>query len=699
MTTSSLRLTTGRATGPFSPKWSARVALALAIAVTGLPALLAAPRAVGRYHFARLQSSAKSEDRQLERLRQVVQAKLDELRAGAEFPGATVGFALPDGRSASASTGLSDVENKLPLSPTDRMLAGSIGKTYVAAVLLQLVDEKRLTLDDKIGRWFGREPWFTRLPNASDITVRMLMNHTSGIPEHVVSPPFTAALKSSPDKVWKPEELIAFVFDSKPLFPAGQGWSYADTNYIVVGMIIERITKKSLYGEVDRRILKPLKLERTIPSDRRTIPGLITGYSRPNSPFGFEGRVIIDGKMIINPQMEWTGGGFASTAEDLARWAKALYEGRVMSKSSLAQMLQGVEAKTGRGDKYGLGVQVRQSEFGVSYGHGGWFPGYLSEMEYFPEHRVAVAIQFNTDAGRTLKKGLRAYIADFARIIIDNRESGTVSRSLDPHAALISMVATERRFAAASVEKNTREAFLAFIADDGILFRPHAVAGKRYLTENARTQGLLTWRPLVAEIAASGEMGYTTGSAEYRPERSTTVTPVWHGHFVTIWKKQPDQTWKFAIDTGISNPRPPVEAPEWQPPAVKSNLTAKRVDVRAERDRLIEMDRQLAKTAAESGAQAAFLAYADDAIRFYRNDNLPAVGKESMRAMLAGEKTALNYRPEGGEVSLAGDLGYTYGSSEARPADTKKYANYLRIWKRGPGGQWRVILDVSTPQE
>jgi D-alanyl-D-alanine carboxypeptidase len=128
--------------------------------------------------------------------------------------------------------------------------------------------------------------------------------------------------------------------------------------------------------------------------------------------------VITGGKFIINPQMEWTGGGLNSTTEDLARWAKALYEGRVLKRSSLEAMLAGVEAKTGRGDKYGLGVQIRQSEWGVSYGHGGWFPGYLSEMEYFPEHKVAIAVQFNTDFGRRIKKGLRQYIADFARLVL-----------------------------------------------------------------------------------------------------------------------------------------------------------------------------------------------------------------------------------------------------------------------------------------
>jgi D-alanyl-D-alanine carboxypeptidase len=139
-----------------------------------------------------------------------------------------------------------------------------------------------------------------------------------------------------------------------------------------------------------------------------------------NSPFGFEGRVIRDGRFIINPQFEWAGGGYASTAEELARWAKALYEGKIFKQSMLAEMLKAVPARTGRGDQYGLGVQVRQSGWGVSYGHGGWFPGYLSEMEYFPEHRVAIAIQVNTDDRRRLKKGLRAYIADAARIVMGN---------------------------------------------------------------------------------------------------------------------------------------------------------------------------------------------------------------------------------------------------------------------------------------
>jgi len=360
----------------------------------------------------------KSDD--LAKLRASVQAKLDDLHANAGFPGATVAFILSDGRYAAVSTGLADVENRVPLSPGNRMLAGSIGKTFVAAVVMQLAQEGKINIDDKLSTWLGNEAWFSRLPNADRVTLRNLMNHASGIQEYFTQKNFPAALREKPDKIWRPEELVDFVLDLKPLFPAGKGFSYADTNYILVGMVVERVTKRTLYTEVEQRILKPLKLTETIPSNSRTIPGLITGYSLPNSPFGFSGRTIIDGRFVINPQFEWAGGGFASTPLGLARWAKALYEGKAFGKPWLDQMLDGVEAKEGRGavGKYGFAVQIRQSGWGPIYGHGGWFPGYLSEMEYFPKYKVAIAIQTNTDDSRMLKKGLAAYVADMAHIIL-----------------------------------------------------------------------------------------------------------------------------------------------------------------------------------------------------------------------------------------------------------------------------------------
>jgi D-alanyl-D-alanine carboxypeptidase len=282
-------------------------------------------------------------------------------------------------------------------------LAGSIGKTHFAAVMMNLIHEHKLDLDQKISTWIGSEAWFNRLPNAKDITLRMLMNHTSGIPEHAEAPDFVKALLKDPDRTWTPVELLSFTFNKPPLFPAGTDWSYADTNFILAAYIAEKVSGQRMYDLIQQEILTPLQLHQTSPSTSRILPGLVPGYSMTNSPFGFEGRNIIGGKFVLNPQFEWAGGGFISTSGDLARWAKLLYEGKAFAPDMLPVMESSVPAKTGPGERYGLGVQVRQTDFGVSYGHGGWFPGYLSEMEYFPKYRVAIAIQLNTDDFRKMK--------------------------------------------------------------------------------------------------------------------------------------------------------------------------------------------------------------------------------------------------------------------------------------------------------
>jgi D-alanyl-D-alanine carboxypeptidase len=358
--------------------------------------------------------------KQAERLKAELQRKLDELHAAGRFPGATAGIALADGRTFGLAVGLSNVEAGTPMKPSDLMLQGSVGKTYVAAVALQLVHEKRLRLDDKIERYLGSEKWFARLPNAREITVRMLMNHTSGLVRYEFKEQFTKDLTANPDKRWRPEELVAYILDSAPPFAAGQGWEYSDTNYIVLGMIIERVTKSRYYEQVTQRVLRPLKLTRTLPSDSRVIPGLIQGYAGANNPFGGTDAMIVRGRFAINPQFEWCGGGMASTTEDLARWAKALYEGRAFDPSLLRHMLDGVPAKLGPEAKYGLGVIIRPTALGISYGHSGFFPGYITEMIYFPEHKFAVAVQVNTSAPRATGKPLSLFISDLAAIITNH---------------------------------------------------------------------------------------------------------------------------------------------------------------------------------------------------------------------------------------------------------------------------------------
>lgn len=356
-------------------------------------------------------------------LQQKLQHKLNEFHAAGKFPGATAGFALPDGKSFALAVGSSSIEPKVTMTPGHLLLQGSVGKTYVAAVALQLVHEKKLGLDDKIEKYLGKEKWFSRLPNSSEITVRMLMNHTSGLVRYEFKEQFTKDLTATGDRVWKPEELISYILDTKPPFAAGQGWDYSDTNYIVLGMIIEKITDNTYYRELSRRILRPFKLTQTVPTDRPTIPGLSQGYAGKDNPFGGSDAMLSEGKMIINPQFEWTGGGIASTASDLARWASLLYAGKIFERSLLNMMLEGVPARLGPEAKYGLGVIIRPTPLGVSYGHSGFFPGYIAEVMYFPELKTAVAVQVNTSVPRATPKPLRVFITELAQVIAEQQKT------------------------------------------------------------------------------------------------------------------------------------------------------------------------------------------------------------------------------------------------------------------------------------
>ena len=340
-------------------------------------------------------------------LKKELQAKLEEWHKAGKFPGATLGVVLANGESFGLSVGYSDRDAKTPMKPTDRMLAGSTGKTFAAATALQLVKEGKIGLDDKIEKYLGKEPWFSRVANAKDITVRMLMNHTSGLVRYEFKKEFTDFLTANPYKVWTPEDRLAYLFDAPAPFEAGKGWDYSDTNYIVLGMIIERVTGKKFYDEARNRFIKTFKLKGTIAQEGPVMPGVVQGYAGPSNPFGGKDAMIENGRFVVNPQLEWTGGGWASTSQDLARWAKLYFEGKAFDNALMPQVLDGVAAPMlGRETKYGLCVIIRKTAAGTTYGHSGFFPGYLTDMMYFPEQKIAIAVQVNTSVGQSLGKPL-----------------------------------------------------------------------------------------------------------------------------------------------------------------------------------------------------------------------------------------------------------------------------------------------------
>lgn len=356
-------------------------------------------------------------------LRGALQSRLAALHAAGDFPGATAAVSLPDGSTVAIAVGESDSARHVPMVPGDRMLVGSTGKTFFAAVALQLAAEGSLDLDAPVSAYLGDREWFGKIPNAASISVRHLMNHSSGVMRYEFKPAFVEQLSANPDRRWEPAELVAYVLDEPARFAAGQGWDYSDTNYILLGMILEGTTGHDLYDEVEARLLEPLGLFGTVPSDSRNIPGLVQGYAGPDNPFTGTDQVIgADGRFVINPQFEWAGGGFASTSVDLARWAAALYGGEVLDDKWLAQMLDGVPARLGPGARYGLGVIIRQTPLGQTLGHSGFFPGYLTEMAYFVDHRIAVAAQVNTSVPQSLGVRLDEIVNELARVAIGELE-------------------------------------------------------------------------------------------------------------------------------------------------------------------------------------------------------------------------------------------------------------------------------------
>lgn len=340
-----------------------------------------------------------------DQLKTILQQKIDSVRQAVDIPSMAFSCILPSGEQITVSSGM---------KPEQRMLAGSTGKTFFASLALKLVKEGKLSLDEKVSHYLGKEPWYPNVQNAETITVRMLMNHTTGIDEYYELGNFMETLISNPDKQWTPEECISYTFGRPPLFAAGTDWGYADTNYLILGLVVQSITKKEAYKQIDEYFIKPNKLTATEPSVKRDLKDLVTGVSGPQTPFKVTGPVLVDGKMLINPQMEWAGGGYISNTIDLARWARIYYDGAALSDEIRKQQRAGVPAKTGKNHQYGLGMQIRPSALGISYGHGGWFPGYLTEMDYFPDKNISVAVQLSTDDFQKIKRAPRFYEMFFA---------------------------------------------------------------------------------------------------------------------------------------------------------------------------------------------------------------------------------------------------------------------------------------------
>lgn len=251
-----------------------------------------------------------------------------------------------------------------------------------------------------------------------------------------------------------------------------------------------------------------------------------------------------------------------------------------------------------------------------------------------------------------------------------------------------SLAAAEAAFAAHSVRENMRPAFLANFADDGVFVRSGWVNSNAYLATRKDPPIVLDWRPAYVEVAASGELGLSTGPTKVTSVEKPNDAPG-YGQYVSVWRRRPGEPWKVEVDLGITHPQPAL----WDQPLVAVSTGARGMMGSASGLRVAEA--QFSRESASLGERSAYAALGSELLRFYRAGAAPSLGRD--RALAAGAMTErrLVWNAERIEVAFSGDLGYARGSFASAEAPSKPLGYYLRVW-RHEAGRWRVALDVTN---
>jgi ketosteroid isomerase-like protein len=265
---------------------------------------------------------------------------------------------------------------------------------------------------------------------------------------------------------------------------------------------------------------------------------------------------------------------------------------------------------------------------------------------------------------------------------------------VDLEKAVGSLIAAEKAYAKLAGEKGFREASVSVFADDAVIFTPNAVNGKKFWQET-KEDPLISWRPIFAAIARSGELGYTTGPSEHRNKRSDEK-PEAFGHFVSIWRKDDRGTWKGVVDVGVNHPQPPAPGGEIVTYVAKSSVA----HPETARAALERVQTDFAESLKKDEGDAILDAASED-IRVYRRGLLPAVEKSPAKKMLAAEHAKTSRTPLGAGTSTATDLAYEYGEYRSDHGRANEHGIYLCIWRLDLDGAWKLALDLqkSAPPE
>lgn len=312
----------------------------------------------------------------------------------------------------------------VPITTDTVFHGGSTGKNFTAALVLQLVEEGLLNLDDPVSLWLPRYPHVD-----GNITIRQLLSHTSGIFQINEHPDFFDTVFGELGRVWTPEETL-HTFVLEPYYPPGEGFHYANTNYILLGLIVEAATGSDVATELHSRFLEPLELSRTFVVSTEPVPEpaahgwLNLSHYMPayDVDDGFDEYIMSEQQALQS--VEWMAGEIASTPSDMVRWINALYhEKSVLNQESLDEMLdfrpvEGSPIVKG----YGLGAyQTHPEPFdGIKmYGHGGNLWAYKAGNLHVPDYGISISLMYNWDDDEAM-----LVLAELLQLVIGNGTNG-----------------------------------------------------------------------------------------------------------------------------------------------------------------------------------------------------------------------------------------------------------------------------------
>jgi len=315
-----------------------------------------------------------------------LQSLIDRVVKTENIPGIVLYVSTPD-TTWSGAAGVANLANRKPVKTSDRFRIGSITKTFVAVVILQLYEAGEISLEDAIADWLPEEI-SEQLANSEEITIRQLLNHTSGLADYLDNDDFFADFEEEPGYEWTAEEVLEYVYLLETVAEPDTEFYYANTNYILLEAIVEAVTGNTLAQELRDRIYTPLGLDNTFMEIQENIPDrFVSGYD------DWDG----DGKRDNVTDLEPWGlgdGGIISTASDLATFLQALFlKEELLEPETLDEMLEFID--DGEGDEYGLGLSNIETDWGQAWGHSGSTGGFLSTIMYLPDYDISVVVLTN----------------------------------------------------------------------------------------------------------------------------------------------------------------------------------------------------------------------------------------------------------------------------------------------------------------